>query len=73
MTNPNEQAFPAWMQDSYGSNFKSMGLTKREWFSGIAMHAMLNTRKWSPVHEGKMEEAVKMADALITELDKENT
>ncbi len=45
------------------------GLTKREYFAGLAMKGIADT--WGDGHEKRIVEgAVKLADALIAELEK---
>ena len=43
------------------------GLTKREYFAGLAMHGMASS---DLTYEDIAHDAVKMADALLLELDK---
>lgn len=48
------------------------GLTKREYFSGLAMQSiMLNAATHLEDEETKAKEAVRMADALLKELSRE--
>jgi hypothetical protein len=62
------------------SEEESMGLTKREWFAGLAMQGMLascpegvrfNPKERPLPLEAWAQYSVKMADALIAELAKE--
>jgi hypothetical protein len=54
----------------YGSpSFEGIGLTKREYFAGLAMQGYLNERH-SLDNKTLAEWSVKMADALLAELEK---
>lgn len=50
---------------------EGMGLTKREYFAAMAMQGMLSNGL-NPVvtEQGEMAKAVRLADALLTELEK---
>jgi hypothetical protein len=74
MTKPLETAFPTGAEGD-------PGLTKREYFASIAMQGVLASATWEP--DGRFtvngansdiqyiaQESVKMADALIEELNK---
>lgn len=70
--NANEPAFP----ETPLSGGK-LGLTKREYFTGLAMQAVLSrtdTRatkdKASELHQAVAEFAIQIADALLAELEK---
>ena len=56
MTNPNDAAF-------------SYGLTKREYFAAMALQGLLAQPSYLDFHL-KAEKAVRLADALIEELNK---
>lgn len=48
------------------------GLTKRELFAAMAMQGMLTTLVWSESGDQRVaQDAVKLADALLKELEKE--
>ncbi len=67
MTKPNDLAFPFADVD----HPNQAGLTKREWFAGLAMQALLSDPElcgWG--EEDYASSAVKFADALIAELAK---
>ena len=68
-----ENAFPHIELDTYSGKpcNQHFGLTKRELFAAMALQGMQgNTNyKWEP--EAMAEDAVKYADALINELNKE--
>jgi hypothetical protein len=55
---------------SYVAVYSSEGLTKREYFAGLAMQGMLSNPTTYGDREIMMIEAVKNADALLLELDK---
>lgn len=77
MTNPHDQAYPGKSGNVMNQTGLEPGLTKREYFAAMALNALCG---WDAiVHEdkrnaGKIENiipaAVKMADALIAELNK---
>lgn len=51
---------------------RSQGLTKREWFAGLAMQGLIKDSESPFLHaEVISEKAVKQADALIAELAKQ--
>ena len=72
--NENELAFPFQFGDSFGGNAHE-GLTKREYFAGLAMQGILSKAGFSAahndLHQYLAQEAVKFADALLTELANE--
>lgn len=78
MTNPNESAFPVVDHISAEDRSVEYGLSKREWFAGMAMIASCAWRSHpaiNPLHQ-KVEdianESVALADALIAELSRES-
>jgi len=80
MTNPNDPAFPKLPLNQGDQGISYPGLTKREYFAGLAMQgcaiwdALMH--KNDVVHAGKVRDvamgAVALADALIAELNKRN-
>jgi len=64
-TKPNEPIHTI----EYNNNYISNGLTKREYFSAMALQGLLADRKLGSIQE-HAEYAVKLADALIEELSK---
>lgn len=77
--NKNESAFPVFLQEGLSCNSHvDVGLTKREYFAGLAMQGLLtnyfnnlqygNHTDYPMVHEI----AVRCADDLLLELSKEN-
>ena len=72
MTRPNEPAFPGL------DEALAMGLTKREWFAGLAMQGLLANQRMTEIFQKAIpnwEQPVAtasliMADALIAELAK---
>ena len=72
-TNPNEPAFskPAFYHPDGGLDSPNTGLTKREYFAAMAMQgALANKSAHERTIEMITESAVKLADALIEELNK---
>ena len=67
-TKPNEPIHTI----EYNNNYISNGLTKREYFSAMALQGLLADRKLGSIQE-HAEYAVKLADALIEELSKTKT
>ncbi len=55
---------------NYNESYSFEGLTKREYFAGLAMQGMLSNPATYGDREIMMIEAVKNADALLLELDK---
>jgi hypothetical protein len=49
-----------------------LGLTKREYFAGLAMRGMLAGRTEYESPMTSVQDAVEMADALLAELEKTN-
>lgn len=74
----NEPAFPVTLGKSmhYGEHARHDGLTKREYFAGLAMQGLLangsNRRGLACDQDETPTEAIKQADALIAELEKIN-
>ncbi len=77
ITNPDESAFPEIMTTPeenlfgkvYGNTYSSGGLTIREFFAGLGMQGML-AHGWD--YQEAVITAVKSADALVAELNKNN-
>jgi hypothetical protein len=67
-TKPNEPIHTI----EYNNNYISNGLTKREYFSAMALQGLLADRKLGSIQE-HAEYAVKLAEALIEELSKTKT
>jgi hypothetical protein len=66
MENGKKPAFSVALHDNGNALHKeAMGLTKREYFAGLAMQSCLSTGKGS-----NAEDWVRIADALLAELDK---
>ena len=51
--------------------YRDCGLTKREYFAGLAMQGILSKHGIGQYYDKVAEEAVKYADALLEELDKQ--
>jgi hypothetical protein len=72
MENGKKPAFPLGQAENFRwSDGVDLGLTKREYFAGLAMQGYLNERH-SLDNKKLAEWSVKMADALLAELDKNN-
>ncbi len=81
MSNANEKAFPEVTtapacnsdRELYADTSSTGGLTKREYFAGLAMQAYVSSHEWredmSPQKTAFA--AVYMADALLEELERE--
>ena len=56
--------------------YEGLGLTKREYFAGLVMQGMCSNEEYAPVHQDHFvnvaEDAVRQADALLAELEKQN-
>ena len=66
MENGNSDAFPVVV----GIQINQRGLTKREYFAGLAMQGILANDKYSLATVPMTTDAVAMADALLLELEK---
>jgi hypothetical protein len=75
MSNKNESAFPLYMPPSDGLREKVInGLTKREYFAAMAMQGLLSNGTINhgySTYEGWAKEAIKAADELLNQLDKQ--
>lgn len=78
MNNAEEPAF-ARPNVPYGCE-SQIGLTKREYFAGLAMQGLLATpggvtglKKGDPTYSGYARASVAYADAILAELDKKPT
>ncbi len=72
MSKTENSNYPAFASDRGG------GLTKREYFAGLAMQALITNPNWMAKHKGESylmqskimaEVAIKSADELLTQLD----
>ena len=66
-----EPAFPRKRYPELDQLLFHNGLTKREWFAGMAMQGMLSRASYSI--ENMVERSIECADALIEELGSERT
>ncbi len=72
----NEPAFPFEQVEAITTNGQEivknhLGLTKREYFAGLAMQGLAARGNSSMSMEGRIERAVDYADALLAELESE--
>lgn len=63
---PNDLAFPSITYEGIDSS----GLTKREYFAAMALSGLLTNGQSDVSVEGDAKDAVRLADALISELNK---
>lgn len=65
-------AFGHFVPDGhYNSSMHFEGLTKREWFAGMAMQSFVNLAKGTNATQKMIaEDSIKLADAILKELDK---
>lgn len=64
--NANEPAFPRY----YGDGTAKDGLTKREWFAGLALQGLFSGMNFSIATPEIAKMSVEAADALLAELEK---
>jgi hypothetical protein len=72
MENSNQSAFPVTKEilDLAGSGTNPFGLTKREYFAGLAMQSVITSFNGDPAHFVEMSKrAVMAADALLNALN----
>lgn len=74
MKNSEQPAYPTPDCEVSGTALQYLGLTKREYFAAMAMQGYLASYGPNePVNsESAAKKAVKLADALLTELEKSN-
>jgi hypothetical protein len=79
VTNPNDQAFPVFVDNGPGDCGVNEGLTKREYFAAMAMQGILGAMRSHLISSsdakkecaGVARAALFWADALIAELNRE--
>lgn len=73
MDNKNFPAFPIVMRPGTDEQESFGGMTKREWFAGMALAGQLAHIDNAPTSdfEGAAKYCVKMVDALLAELEKQ--
>lgn len=70
MKNAEANAFPVTIEDNGNPSLTHLGLTKREYFAGLAMQGMLaNTEYVLHSRETLAHNAVQMADELLKQLE----
>jgi len=68
MENSNKLAFPILETDI--TSPIDLGLTKREYFAGLAMQGLCSNSEWAEItKETIAKEAVKLSDRLLKELE----
>jgi hypothetical protein len=67
-TRKNDAAFPLWEQDEDGIVVQGSGLTKREYFAGLALQGLLYADRF--LLDCVAAKAVDLADKLIKELNR---
>jgi hypothetical protein len=74
MENGRQNVYPITIEDNGNPSVTHLGLTKREYFAGLAMQAYVSN--YFGGSEGDIEycvkKSVKTADALLAELDRIN-
>ena len=68
MKNSDKPAYPN--QKGAGESIPISGLTKREYFAGLAMQAILTGIQTEPIHETISKWAIESADELLKQLEK---
>jgi len=66
-TRKDDTAFPTWEQDEDDIVLQTPGLTKREYFAGIALQGLISANKY--LLHSVPTKAVQIADELIKELN----
>lgn len=79
MKNGGVPSYPVvWVNPENGNARQEYGLTKREYFAGLAMQALVSdivnaeSKGYEVTSDVTAKEAVSMADALLAELEKTN-
>ena len=65
-----QNTFPVTIEDNGNPSVTHLGLTKREYFAGLAMQGMLANPETFGDLEMMMIEAVRKADELLKQLEK---
>jgi hypothetical protein len=72
MDNGNKPAFSVALRDNGNANHpEAKGLTKREYFAGLAMQGICANSNWNMTNQAPIITAVEIADALLKELEKQ--
>lgn len=73
MNNSDKPAMPQSLKMSDATHIHSPGLTKREYFAGLAMQGLLAKHGDDDYEEGKIAEyAINHAEQLLEELEKDD-
>ena len=76
MKNAEQNTFPVTIEDNGNPSVTHLGLTKREYFAGLAMQGLLASRDWQiePINDDTAIVtsviAVEFADELLKQLEK---
>lgn len=70
MKNGERQVYP--LQNGYGGILQT-GLTKREYFAGLAMQGLLSNQRLSATEEELAKASIEVADELLKQLENETT
>lgn len=71
MKNGKENIYPITIEDNGNSSVTYLGLTKREYFAGLALQGMMaNQHLTSTENDTIARWSVEIADALLAELEK---
>jgi hypothetical protein len=72
MDNGNKPAFSVALRDNGNARHpEAMGLTKREYFVGLAMQGICASNGWEQSMDGIVKASVEIADKLLKELEKQ--
>ena len=69
MENRNQSAYPVTIEDNGNASVTHLGLSKREYFSAMAMQGLIACPNIIASKEVIAEESVKQADALLKALE----
>jgi hypothetical protein len=76
MENGKQNVYPITIEDNGNYSITHLGLTKREYFAGLAMQGLMTSQdqngSWRHDIKTCAEISVQMADAILAELEKNN-
>lgn len=71
MENGKQNVYPITIEDNGNPSVTHLGLTKREYFSGLAMQGMMANQGLNSYENNTIAEwSIEMADELLAKLDK---